>query len=85
MTPRRFYLRKRLASRMSRDGFEGVWHAKQIELPGVPLAVSFPFRAELAAAGYVAREDLEGADSRELQQAGLSQREAAAVLAALGG
>ena len=83
MTPRRYYLRKRLVSRLTQDGLEEVWHAKQIELPGEPLAEGFPFRSRLAVAGYVAREDLDGATSEELHQAGLSRREAAAVIAAL--
>jgi len=84
VTPRRYYLRKRLASRLTRDGLEAVWHAKQDEVPGEPLAEGFPHRSRLASAGYSTVEDLDGATVKELQQAGLSRREATAVLAALG-
>jgi len=68
---------------MTRDGLEFVWLAKQLELPGQALPDGFPHRARLADAGYSTVEDLEGVTVKELQQAGLSRREASAVLAAL--
>lgn len=81
---RRFYLLKRLAAhRMSAHELEGAWAAKQAEQPATALAADFPLRARLVAAGYSAREDLVGATPEELQQAGFTVREAAAVLAAL--
>lgn len=81
---RRYYLLKRLEARRRQDtALELAWHAKQIAEAGTALDASFPFAARLATAGYVAREDLLGASIEELQQAGLTSREAAAVLAAL--
>lgn len=83
MSPRRYYMCKRLKSRALHDGLESVWHAKQLEVPGTPLALDFPFRSVLEDAGYLAHEDLEEVCVDELQQAGLTRAQAAAVLAAL--
>jgi hypothetical protein len=81
---RRFYLAKRLAARARHDtALELAWFAKQIEEPGTALPAEFPLLARLATAGYVAREDLDGATTDELKQVGFSAHEAAAVLAAL--
>lgn len=81
---RRYCLLKRRASAQRLDvPLASAWHAKQLAEPGESLAEGFPLRARLAAAGYVAREDLLGATVEELQQAGFTSREAAAVLAAL--
>jgi hypothetical protein len=53
-------------------------------LPGAPLPAELPHAAQLARAGYTAREDLDGADVDELVDcAGLSAREATQVLEAL--
>lgn len=81
--PRRYYLAKRQEAKRWGDPLEAVWLAKQIEQPGTALAVDFPSLSKLADAGYVAVEDVDGATSEELQQAGLSSGEAAAVLAAI--
>ena len=60
-----------------------MWIGKQAAEPGVALPSTFPFLSQLAAVGYTAREDLDGADVRELtRNAGLSKRDAEAVLAA---
>jgi len=60
-----------------------VWQAKQEAEPGTPLAVTFPSYTKLVEAWYTTAQDLEGADARELNYfAGLSQRDAEAVLAA---
>lgn len=82
--PRRFYLLKRLAAhRVTQHELEGMWAAKQLAEPGVELDADFPFRERLVSAGYLTVEDVQGANTEELQQAGLTPREAAAVLAAL--
>ena len=80
---RRFYLLKRRAAVATGDEMASVWAAKQNELPGVALGASFPYVTRLSALGYTAHEDLFGATAEELQQAGFTNREAAAVLAAL--
>lgn len=70
---------------LSRDemGLAGFWRAKQEERTGAALPVTFPFMSRLTAARYTTEEDLDGADADELQaNAGLSRREAQAVLTA---
>ena len=53
-------------------------------LPGTPLPADFPYREQLARAGYCAREDLHEADAEELEVCGgLSRRQANEVLARL--
>lgn len=65
---------------------EMVWRAKQEVQPGTPLPAAFPFRAELFAAGYQAREDLLGADQDELIKiTSLSPRQADEVIESLAG
>lgn len=63
----------------------GVWRSKQEACASTPLPADFPFAQQLAAVGYTAREDLEGADGDELlvPPLSLSPSDAAAVLAAL--
>lgn len=52
---------------------------------GTQLDLSTPAYSKLVAAGYVAREDLDGADADELQKvAGVTRHEAAAIFVALG-
>jgi len=82
--PRRYYLHKRLEARLFEDSdLETSWQAKQEAEPGVALSVGFPNRSELAAIGYTTTEDLDGADEAELVRAGLTQRQAQDVIAAL--
>ncbi len=81
--PRRYYLSKRLLARL-REEEESVWIFKQTNEPGVALPSTFPFLTELNAAGYLAVEDLDGADTNELiTYVPLSNDGAAVVLAAL--
>jgi hypothetical protein len=81
---RRYYLLKRReAARQGDLGLASVWMAKQLAEPGIVLASDFPYRMLLVAVGYSTVEDVDGATTEELQQAGLTQREAAAVLAAI--
>lgn len=81
-TKRRYCLLKRNALRRQ-NVEEGVWIGKQAAEPGVALPSTFPFLSKLSAVGYTAREDLDGADQRELSRnVGLSKKEAEAVLAA---
>jgi hypothetical protein len=83
VTPRRYCLSKRRAASLSgRDAAAAAWQAKQEAEPGTPLPSTFPFRTRLAELGYVAREDLDGADEQELNRAGLGLRQARAVLTA---
>lgn len=82
MTPRRYYLLKRLAARRACEE-EGVWLSKQEAQPGTALAADFPFRTKLVEAGYSTSEDLDGACPDELYEfAGLFAPEAATVIAA---
>ena len=83
-TARRYYLGKRQQS-LERDlDIEAQWHAKQDGEPGAALPATFPFLVQLATGGYTKVEDLDGADNTELRNfAGLTLREADAVLAAL--
>lgn len=80
---RRFYLAKRHAAAALCDAaLEAVWRGKQEAEAGIPLPASFPFRAELAALGYTAVEDLDGANADELVQLGMATKDANAVMAA---
>ena len=80
---RRFYLAKRHAAASCGDtALELVWEAKQLEQPGTSLPDDFPYAARLDEAGYVALEDLDGADEEELVEQGFTTREATAILAA---
>jgi hypothetical protein len=81
---RRYYLLKRHAAAARRDdGLAAAWHAKQELEPGTALPADLPALSRLNAAGYTAREDLDGATTDELQRHGLSHREASAVIKAL--
>jgi hypothetical protein len=81
---RRAYLLKgQIARRLGDSGMASAWFGKQIEQPGTALAVDFPHKAALEAQGYRAVEDLDGATTEELQAAGLTSAQAAAVLAAI--
>lgn len=82
---RRFYLSKRIAARLNGEfALSGLWQSKQESFAGGPvLPADFPCLEALNAAGYVAKEDLAGADEEELWGwVGLSPGEAAEVLAA---
>ena len=85
--PRRYYLRKsqELIARGGDDEALGLaFRAKQDGEPGTPLPADFPFRTTLAKARYTTREDLDGADERELMRfTPLTIRDARAVLKAL--
>jgi hypothetical protein len=81
---RRFYMLKRFAAEtVGQRALADAWRAKHDATPGTALAVDFPARALLVAAGYDATEDLEGADSAELMAVGLTASQASAVLGAL--
>lgn len=82
---RRFYLSKRIAAKIAGDhALSALWQSKQEDQAGgVVFPADFPCRAALAAVGYVAKEDLTGADEFELWSwVNLSPGESAAVLAA---
>jgi hypothetical protein len=83
-TLRRFYLKKRkMAQAAGEHALSGLWQSRQEEQAGTLLPDDFPARAELAAAGYTAKEDLEGADSEELVDwACVDNTAAKAILAA---
>jgi hypothetical protein len=83
-TLRRYALcKRRVATAVGDEEIADVWRAKQAEVAGTPLPSAVPHQTELATAGYTAVEDLDGADIDELVAAGLSYRQATAVLAAL--
>lgn len=83
-TPRRYYLlKRRLALGFGDVELAGAWRAKQEAITWPALPADFPARAQLVAAGYTTVRDLDGADSDELVSLGLSQSDAAAVLAAM--
>lgn len=82
---RRYYLSRRQAAWEAGDRAISnlLQHKQEAESGGVALPTGFPSKAALEAAGYVAYEDLVGADECELvDQAGLSNRAAQAVLTA---
>lgn len=66
------------------DDIESVWDAKRRAIAGTSLPASFPARDKLVAAGYLVTEELAGANATELRRAGLTNSQAAAVLAAIG-
>jgi hypothetical protein len=61
----------------------GAWRAKQEAQTGTSLPTDFPYLSELSLIGYTTIGDLAGSDEYELVEAGLSYRQARAVLAAL--
>lgn len=81
---RRYYLQKRQDARaLEQFALESVWRGKQEAEPGEPLPVVFPFAHRLAAEGYTAVEDLDGADINELQALGFSRRDTREIFKAL--
>lgn len=83
---RRYYVLSRIGSaQYGEDAISAVWQSKQEgQPPGVVLPAEFPSLTKLSAVGYVASEDLIGADEVELaHSAGLSTRESQEVFAAL--
>jgi hypothetical protein len=81
---RRYYLLERLAACAREDFAIGsVFRAKQEATSGTALPVDFPSLTLLAPAGYSTVEDIDGADLEELQCAGLTIKQAEAVLTAL--
>lgn len=84
LTLRRFYLKKRVLAHQNGDlALSSVWWSKQEEQASAALPDDFPAKATLAAVGYTAVGDLEGADATELVEwTGITNRAAAAVLAA---
>jgi hypothetical protein len=53
---------------------ESLWRYKQENIPSTPLPLNFPYRSELAAAGYTTMMDLDGADVPELRAVGKLRR-----------
>lgn len=72
------------AAQALQNDIESVWDAKRSLIAGSAVPVGFPARAQLLAAGYLALEELQGANTTELTRAGLTSQQAAAVLAAIG-
>lgn len=85
-TLRRYYTQKAEAQAAQGEGaLAAAFAGKLAETPGTPLPEEFPALVKLTAAGYMVREDLTGATAEELRQrAGLTAKEAKAVLAAVG-
>jgi hypothetical protein len=85
-SPRRYYLRQRLAYTRSQDlELAAVFRTKQEAIAWPDLPSDFPSRSQLMAAGYTTVRDLDGADVCELQGWPLYLSTAAArrVLAAM--
>ncbi len=74
-------LKAQAAEARGDDAIALAFRAKQRDEPSSPLPLDFPFLAELAVAGYLAKDDLIGADVDELRAwAHLPHSGAAAVL-----
>ena len=82
-THRRYAFLKMRAAAVELSSLEQAWDGIRRGEPGTAIPTTMPARAELVAAGYLAVEELDGADATELTNAGLSPAQAAAVLAAL--
>lgn len=85
-TLRRYYLLKAQYwnATPDREIFANGYWAKQDALPGTALPADTPALAELTAAHYTKREDLDGADVNELVRQGLRRKDAEGVLRLLG-
>lgn len=78
---RRYYLLKRLAARHVGDLLESHWRAEQLAQPGTALPTGFPSKSKLEEVGYVAVQDLDGAEWQELnEEVGLTERQALAAI-----
>jgi hypothetical protein len=77
-------LKWKAALALGDDELAAVWHAKFLATPAVTLLpVGFPSLVTLGAGGYVALDDVTGADADELvANAGLTRTQANAVVAA---
>lgn len=84
-SPRRYYLLQRIEQmQLGESALAGVWRWKQEQQPATLLPTDFPYLERIGPVGYTTIEDLNGADTRELQRtAGLFLTEAQAVLAAV--
>ena len=83
-TARRYYLGKRReAAALDQYAVSDVWGAKQEAEPGTVLPSGFPVASKLALLNYTTVQDIDGANEEELRCAGLTSREATAVIAAL--
>lgn len=81
---RRYALGMRRVAELDGDlAIAQMWMATQAQTAGTPLPSTVPHQALLATAGYTTVEDLDGADADELVAAGLSYRQANAVIASL--
>ena len=82
-TLRRYKLLKAQAlERAGEPGLADAYRAAHARAPGTPLPATFPHRDALAAAGYAALEDVDGAAPKELRErAGLDARAAKAAVA----
>jgi hypothetical protein len=85
MSLRRYYLGMEYTARLQGDpGSASAARGLRLEVPATPLPEAFPCLLALREAGYLAREDLIGADADELRRvAGISPSQARVVLAAL--
>lgn len=80
--PRRYYLmRRRTTAELGYTALSVVWQSKQEAEAGALLPVGFPSKSTLEANGYIAIEDIDGADATELRvMAGLDSSAAQAVI-----
>ena len=83
LSPRRYYLLKwRGLEDLDEHELALLFKAKQVEIVGTDLPLSFPGRDALIAAGYTAIEDVRGAESEELTELGLTEDDANAAIEA---
>lgn len=81
---RRYCFLQYCAAIRDQTDMDPVWDAKRRAIAGTALPSNFPARSLLIAAGYLVTEEVAGADETELTARGLSQDQAAAVIAAIG-
>lgn len=81
---RRYCFLKMRRGLLNGDDTDLMWDGKRRAIAGTAIPAEFPARAALLRAGYLVVEELDGANASELQAAGLSSSQSAAVLAAIG-
>lgn len=83
---RRYYLRKeRTAERYGESALALAWRSRRLAETGTALPAGLPARAALLAAGYLALDEVDGAEVIELQRAGLSSADALLVFNRING
>lgn len=83
-THRRYlFVKARALRSKGEESIADAFNAKRLAEPGTQLPATFPHRAAVLAAGYLVIEELDGETQSELEASGLTQSQAASVLAAI--